>query len=254
MRFEFSNWYILKVFFQSLVVFLFLFNRVTSNPVYGQDTTVYEKQTWGMAFFNWRLNENWVYNQDVGIQHTYGYPAFTRFFLRSQINRQLSGLFSLHGGMIFLYKINEDDNNAIELRPWVGGKLRWPSFWRMNFSHYLRFEQRFRHTNNINDWENDFRMRYKLSTDIPINHPSLSDKTFYGVLSYEFLSESFDVDIRFTQADVHRFDLGIGYRQNVANRYEATVVGFQARDEVTNNYTLSSLVLFLKYKRYINWL
>jgi hypothetical protein len=244
----------LKVFFQGLVIFLFLAKGVTYNPVYGQDTTAYEKQTWGMAFFNWRLNEKWVYNQDVGIQHTYGYPAFTRFFLRSQINRQLSGLFSLHGGMIFLYKINEDDNNAIELRPWVGGKLRWPGFWRLNFSHYLRIEQRFRHTNNINDWENNFRMRYKLSTDIPINHPSLSAKTFYGVLSYEFLSESFDVDIRFTQADVHRFDAGVGYRQNVANRYEATVVGFQARDEATNNYTLSSLVLFLKYKRYINWL
>jgi hypothetical protein len=70
-----------------------------------------------------------------------------------------------------------------------------------------------------------------------------------------FYSESFDVDIRFTQADVHRFDAGHWLSDKMWRiAMRRPVVGFQARDEATNNYTLSSLVLFLKYKRYINWL
>lgn len=241
-------------FFHRFFIAMVIIFGSFSLPLIAQDTTFYEKQTWGMAFINWRLNEKWGYNQDIGVMHTYETPSFTRFFLRSQINRQFSGLLSLHGGLVFLYKINEGDNNAIELRPWLGTKVRWPSFWRVNFVHYLRFEQRFRHINNIDDWENDFRMRYKLSTSIPINHASLTDRTFYTSLAYEFFSESFDVDIRFTQADVHRFDVGLGYRQNVKNSYEAALVTFSARDENSDKYTLSSLVLFLKYKRYINWL
>ncbi len=206
-----------------------------------------------MAFFNWRLNEKWVYNQDVAIMHTFEEPTFTRLFLRSQINRQISGVFSVHGGMIFIYSQNQEAEDAIELRPWAGAKVRWPSFWRFDFVHYLRLEQRFRHTMGVNDWNNDFRMRYKLSSNLPINHESLTDNTIYGVLGYEFYSESFDVDVRFTRAAIHRFDGGLGFRQNVKNSYEATVVFFKARDEANNSYALSSVVLFLKYKHFINW-
>jgi len=206
-----------------------------------------------MAFFNWKLNEKWVFNQDVAWMHSYETPTFTRYFLRSQFNRQLSGLVSVDGGLINIYTQNEDEDDAIEIRPWLGTKLRWPSFWRINLVHYLRFEQRFSHTMGIDDWENNFRMRYKLGTSIPINHHSLTDKTFFGILAYEFYSVSFDVDIRFAAADIHRFDVGLGYRQNVKNSFEAVAVAFNNRDDQSEHYELSSLVLFLKYKHYFNW-
>lgn len=206
-----------------------------------------------MVFLYWKLNEKWVCSQDVAWMHSFETPVLNRYFLRSQFSRQLSGLVSVDGGLITIYTQSEDDNDAIELRPWVGTKLRWPSFWRFNFVHYLRFEQRFRHTMGINDWENNFRMRYKLSASVPINHQSLTDKTFFGVLAYEFYSVSFDVDIRFAAADIHRFDVGLGYRRNVKNTLEATVVAFSNRDDQSEHYSLTSMVLFLKYKRYFNW-
>jgi hypothetical protein len=62
-----------------------------------------------------------------------------------------------------------------------------------------------------------------------------------------------DVNVQFTTADLHRFDVGLGFNQNVKNRYEVNLVAFKARDEITNDYDVSSLVMFLKYKRYINW-
>jgi hypothetical protein len=221
--------------------------------VIGQSSSNYEKQIWGMASTNWRLNKRWVFNQDVGLMHTYTSPKFTRLFLRPQINYQLSGTFSFHGGLIFISKYYEIEENAMEIRPWAGAKIRWPSFWRVNFLHYIRIEDRFRHAYNEELWENDFRIRYKLSATVPINHESMIEHTFYGVLAYEFFSVSYDVNVQFTTADLHRFDIGLGFNQNVKNRYEVNLVTFKSRDEVTNNYDFSSFVLFLKYKRYINW-
>lgn len=218
----------------------------------GEDPGV-EKQLWAMAFLNFRIDEKWTYNQDVAYQHSYETPVFNRFLIRSQINRQLRGSLSVHGGLNFTYKFEENENDAFEIRPWVGAKLRWPYIWRFNFVQYLRFEQRFQHTKNVNDWDNNFRVRYKISSSIPINHVSLVDKTFYAMVAYEFFSVSFGDDIRFTTAATHRVDLGIGYRRNIKNRFEANLVMLHGLREDNENYSLSSGVLFLKYKRYINW-
>ncbi len=220
---------------------------------YGQDEQIYEKQLWAFAFFNWRLNDKWVYSQTFGHQHSYETPTFTRFYTRFQIDRQFTGVLSLHAGLSLLYKINEHDNNAIEIRPWAGVKVRWPYFWRFNFVQYLRLEQRFEHTIGVHNWDNNFRARYKISTSVPINRNSLIDKTFYGILGYEIYSVSFGDDVRFTTAATHRFDVGLGYRQNIVNRYEVVLLSFNTRDENTEQYSFSNFVLFLKYKRYINW-
>lgn len=243
----------MKFFGRVFIVFFLLSLIFSVLKVHAQEESDFEKQLWAMAFFNFRLDENWNYNQDVAYQHSYESPTFTRIFLRSQISRQLTGAVSLHGGLNLLYKFNEDDNNAIELRPWLGTKLRWPYVWRFNFVQYLRFEQRFEHTMNVNDWENNFRIRYKISSNVPINHESIINRTFYGVIAYEYFSSSFADDIRFTTAATHRFDFGIGYRQNIKNSYEATLVALNALSDDNNNYSFSSGVLFLKYKRYINW-
>ena len=211
-----------------------------------------EKQLWIAAFFNFRMDDKWNYNQDAAYAHSYETPTFTRFFLRSQFSRSISEAVSAHGGLNFFYIFNEKDNDTFELRPWVGIKLRWPQFWRMELVHYLRFEQRFQHTNQVGDWDNNFRVRYKISSNLPINQESLVDKTVYGVLGYEFFSTSFGDDIRFTKAATHRFDVGLGYQQNTKNRYEMLFLALNGLSEDSSHYTLSSGVLFLRYKRYIN--
>ena len=235
------------------IVCCLLFTLFSFVKVNAQEETDVEKQLWVMTFLNFRLDDKWVYNQDIAYQHSYETPTSTRIFLRSQAGRQLTGAVSVYGGMNFIYRFNEDDNNAIELRPWVGSKLRWPYFWRVHVVQYLRLEQRFEHTMNVKDWDMNFRMRYKVSSNVPINHASMVDKTVYGVMAYEFFSSSFADDIRFTTAATHRFDLGVGYRQNVKNSYEATLVSLHALSDDNSNYSLSSGVLFLKYKRFFNW-
>ena len=243
----------MKINTSIFVSLLFAALSLSTSVVVGQEDPGFEKQLWIASFFNFRLNDNWIYHQDAAYAHSYETPTFTRFFLRSQVSRQITGAFSAHGGLNLFYIFNEVDNNALELRPWVGGKLRWPSFWRVNIVNYLRFEQRFQHTMNVSDWENNFRVRFKVGSNIPINNPSITNKTLYGVLAYEFFSVSFGDDIRFTTAATHRFDVGFGYRQNVKNSYEALVLALNGLSEDNGHYNLSSGVLFLRYKRFINW-
>ena len=253
MSLRFSDELTLKIFKPRFFFLLFLFQAVVYAKIHAQQGQEVEKQLWTMVLLNYGLNEKWSYNQDFGYQHSYETPTFTRFLVRSQFNRQVTGAFSLHGGLILMYKFNEEDNNAYEIRPWMGTKLRWPHLWRFDFVHYLRFEQRFENTINVNDWENNFRVRYKIGSSVPLNHHSVIDNTLYAMISYEFYSESFGNDIRFTTAATHRYDLGMGYRQNMKNRYEALLVALNGRVEDTENYTLSSMALFLRYRRFINW-
>ena len=212
-----------------------------------------ENQAWGMVFLHWKMNEKWSYNQDIALMHSFATPTFNRLFFRSQFNRKLSGAISAHGGLIYIYTFHEKLNDAIELRPWVGVQLHWPKLGRFNFLHYLRFEERFRHIMGVEEWDNDVRIRYRLMTNVPLNHKSMTDKTIYAQLAYEFYSNTFDVDIRFAFADIHRIDGGFGYWQNFSNRYELNLIAFHSRETSKGNYALSSFVLFLKYRHFFNW-
>lgn len=225
----------------------------TTAFAFSQESTDVNKQLWAYTYFNWRLNDKWVYNQDFGYQHSSDSPSYNSLLTRSQFNLQLNGLLSLHGGINLLYKINESDNNEMEIRPWAGTKLRWPYFWRLNFVHYLRLEERFEIIQSEKDWDSDFRYRYELRSDLPINHAALTDGTLYGLIGYEFSSVSFGDALRFTTAATHKFELGLGYQQNIKTKYEFMVVGFKSRAEDSDKYYLSDLVLFIKYRRYFNW-
>ncbi|NJN24618.1 MAG: DUF2490 domain-containing protein [Cyclobacteriaceae bacterium] len=222
---------------------------------HAQDEPDVDKQLWIQASFNWRLNEKWTFNQDISYQHIYTSPFTTRFFVRPQFNRQITGAFSLHGGAMFFYNFKKENNNSIELRPWLGAKLNWLSFWRLDFSHYLRLEQRFEHTNGIADWKNGFRIRYRIGSDLPINHVSLTDHTLYGILSYEFYAVPFESSGsgKFAFETTNRFDLGLGYWQHIDRRYEIVLVAFEQPGEDQGKFSINNLVLFLKYKKYFNW-
>ncbi len=225
----------------------------TASFAFSQESSGQNKQFWAYTYFNWRLNDKWVYNHDFGYQHSYASPSLTTLFTRSQFNSQLSGLFSLHGGLNLIYKINESNSNALEVRPWAGAKLRWPYFWRLNFVHYLRFEERLEVIQSQKDWDSHFRFRYRLSSNVPINHAAITDGTLYGLFAYEIFSVSFGDDLRFTTAATQRFELGLGYQQNIKNRYEFVVMGYNSKAEGSDNYNFSDLVFFLKYRRFINW-
>lgn len=234
-----------------LLIFILL--GFSGNVVVAQTDSEIEKQVWTMAFLTWKMNEKWRYNQDMAWMHSFNTPVFNRYFLRSQATYGFSKNWDVTGGLIYVHTFTKSETTTNEVRPWLGTLLRWPSFGRVNIIHYLRFEERFRHTLGEEEWANNARIRYRIMTNIPINHSKLEDKTWYGQLAYEFYSSTFDVDVRFATADIHRFDGGIGYFQNFTNRYELNLIAFNSRVNTGNQYEWGSLVLFFKYRRFMNW-
>ena len=58
-----------------------------------------------------------------------------------------------------------------------------------------------------------FKLRYKLSTNIPINNPIITSKTYYALIGYELFFDLGGDNNEFID-DVTRFDVGAGYRFN----------------------------------------
>jgi hypothetical protein len=212
------------------------------------------RQVWVMGLFNWKINEKWVFNEDINFQRLLSTPSFTRILTRTQVNYQINGISSLHAGVVFSYAFDEENGDLLELSPWLGTKLRWPSFWRMNFVHYIRAEERNRlELGGEDSWTNVWRLRYRLGTEIPLNHAAITDNTFYGIAAYEYFSNETGSTETFLIPATHRFDIGIGYSPGYRTRYEVIAVFLDTHDEATDKFDFTSAILFLRWRQNFNW-
>jgi hypothetical protein len=228
---------------------------VTASIIDSRADDALEQQLWLFSFLNFNLpHDRLFWNQDIALMQSLEPDRFTRIFLRSQINHQTSGVFSLHGGMVFLLTYERSGTNLVEIRPWAGAKLRWPYFWRLNFVHYLRAETRFIWEAEPEQWVTNLRMRYKLSTTLPINHPSLTDKTFFGILGYEFFGNSVNTTGFEEQAEIfHRIELGAGYWWKFNTRFELLVLELFSYEETANKYDPSDFIIQFRFRKYFGF-
>ena len=117
------------------------------------------------------------------------------------------------GGIKFAYTSQDILANTFEIRPWLGIEIDWPKIRRLTFQHFLRLEQRFQLNTGSDSWTSQTRLRYRLGTRVPINHPTIIDKTFDMPLWVEFfdnvsgdLAERFASEVRLTAGLGYKFD------------------------------------------------
>ena len=108
---------------------------------------------------------------------------------------------------------NTVGGDGIEIRPWQGARVYWPNFGRFRFKNYFRTEQRFEVELDTDERNFVFKLRYKLSINIPINNPIITSKTYYTLIGYELFFD-FGGDNKEFIDDATRFDVGAGYRFN----------------------------------------
>jgi hypothetical protein len=213
------------------------FLLVWAVPLLGQNGVEMAKQAWVSTYWYWRIDDRYVFNQDVAIQGGMGREAFSRLFLRSQLNRRMSKTFSLHGGLILIGTRDALDSNTVEIRPWCGVRATWPRIWKIGVSHYLRLEQRFVYEYLPGYWDPGFRFRYRLGALWPLNHSSLTSNTLFTVLSYEMLSNSFrSFGKKGRIDDFHKFDIGLGYVLGKTVRVELLFVSLDAYQDTRATY------------------
>ena len=120
---------------------------------------------------------------------------------------------SLEAGLggFYTYERDEEVEDTFELRPWQGARLRWPTFHgprRIALTHFARLEQRIVSRGDSTSF--DLRFRYRFSTSVPLNKPTVQTKALYVPFSFEgFLNPSQQIEEAF--ADRLRITAGLGY-------------------------------------------
>jgi hypothetical protein len=89
-------------------------------------------------------------------------------------------------GGFYTHERDEEVEDTLELRPWQGAKVRWPTIdgpRRLALTHFARLEQRI--VRRGGDRSFDLRFRYRFSTSITLNKPTVQVKAFYIPFSIE---------------------------------------------------------------------
>jgi hypothetical protein len=160
-----------------------------------------------------RINGNWQFFNDAGYRYTpkTDHSGYWRVHVRPSIEYRKQVLFSLRAGLGLFVQDNFNAINTFEIRPWQGARLHWPNIDRVRIVQYARLEQRFQipFSQNI---ESSFtlKLRYKIDTKIPINNPTIVEKTYYVKASVEFFADLAIVESA-TSVDRNRIELGAGY-------------------------------------------
>jgi hypothetical protein len=218
----------------------------------GIDNDEQERQIWFFAFNYFKINDRLTFNQDVAWLQTLNYDRDSRLFLRPQLSHQLREWLSLNGGLILLFNFHHASGSQQEVRPWVGISAKAPQFGRFAITHYLRTEERFEHESR-KAWKEGFRFRYKLSTNYPLNHAQLVDKTAYAHAGYEMFSNVVNNIKSQGLAQFHRFDAGLGYRFSAKRRLEAVYIHVFGQQDDAPGYALSDTILQLKLRNYFGF-
>ncbi len=184
-----------------------------------QEQNITTNHLW-FDFYNYfPITEKLEYDGDLGFRHAFSEFPWSRIYIRPSLAYRWKKTIRFHGGIKFAYTFQEIFADTFEIRPWLGIKIIWPKIRRIDFQHFLRLEQRFQLNTGGDSWTLQTRLRYKLGTRVPINHPSIIDKTFYVPLWVEFFDYATgDLEERF--ASKARATIGLGYRFNKRWRLE----------------------------------
>ena len=150
------------------------------------------------------------------------------------------------------YTIQKEGTTSFEISPIVGGKFYISQGKRFDVRFLLRFQQRYFHQIEQNDWDISHRTRLKGEIFFSINGPSLfNDNLWYAFTDYEeFLVLDQQLEERF--AFRRRARLGLGYRLNYKNRFEMSYTRQSSRNEIDGNFISDDNVIQIKYKMYLN--
>ncbi|MCK5487160.1 MAG: DUF2490 domain-containing protein, partial [Desulfobacterales bacterium] len=168
-----------------ILIFLFFAWGSLSN-IHAQEQNIPTNHLW-FDFYNFfPITEKLEYGGDLGFRHAFSDFPWSRIYIRPTLAYRWKEKIRFLGGFKFAYTSQDILANTFEIRPWLGIKINWPKIRRFTFQHFLRLEQRFQFNTGSDSWASETRLRYRLGTRVPINHPTIIDKTFYLPLWAEF--------------------------------------------------------------------
>jgi len=217
------------------------------------DENVNYYQLWLDLHLSLKANDKLDYFGDGGFRTFFNDRISERIYVRPSIRYHYKENISLMGGIGFFYSLVHDEPNVLEIRPWQGIRVDWPSFKRipalarrLDVNHFLRFEQQI----TFSSKENDFnpRARYKLSANLNLCK-ECGDRYWYIPTYVEFFFP-FQNEVGGFFTNRNRLGAGIGYVQSRDWRYVFTANRFRSRSSKEEDFKISDYVFRISiYKR-----
>lgn len=230
-----------------------------ASPLRSQELETTDAQLWLDYGFHGKPKERLRTSLDVGYRQVVSESQligeWLRVHLRAGFAWEAKAWLSLEGGLggFYTYERDEDIEDTLELRPWQGARVSWPTFnrgRRIALTHLARLEERI--VSRAGEIALDVRFRYRLSTSIPLNKPTVQTRALYVPLSIEgFVSPSGNIEETF--ANRLRITAGLGWVASpnwtfrlayIAQKSRSTVgVGFETSDHIVRFSVITTVRL-----------
>ena len=177
----------------------------------------FDQQFWIDYNITYAKTEKFNIYGDTGFRIISPY-TWNRYYARSGISYTPKPLFkntgklktTYHFGIGIFFTNYVYIPNNLEIRPFQGVQIQWPSFKNITFTHYARLEQQIENFNNT--WEFGVRARYMLSAVISWGEDKKSNiNNLYIPLHVEIF---WNLENSSSFTDVIRMTIGLGYEFN----------------------------------------
>ncbi len=183
-----------------------------------------------------------------GFRTQMGETGYLRFQIQPAVRYQFFSLLEGHGGLALRYFIERDTINRYEITPWQAVNVRWPSWQKLTFGHFIRIEERFSNVIHSHDPQFDLRFRYKLSVEYKIFREAR--------IRYWYLTGYFEFFLPL-QNDIkelysNKFHAGMGAGYNFSTLWRATFITnfLRSRPSPEEKFAASAIAYQIKLYRF----
>ncbi|MBN8695103.1 MAG: DUF2490 domain-containing protein [Bacteroidetes bacterium] len=192
------------------IVFFLLFSSLT---LFSQNSLKHSNSLWFSDFTKVNFKKNWSFYFDFGLRGSDWAGKWSQQLVRPGLSYVFNEKVNITAGIAY-FKHFSTGSYREEFRGWEQ-LLITNAVKRIKINHRLRIEQRSMQNTIEGQRSNSFtnRYRYMLQLQMPLNHASLNDRTWYIALSDEVMFNSGE-GIVYNSFDQNRASIGIGYKWN----------------------------------------
>ncbi|HTF16789.1 MAG TPA: DUF2490 domain-containing protein [Chryseolinea sp.] len=207
-------------------------------------------QLWAEYMLNYPFANSFNLENAVVYSTAFTSPKWRSIDYTPTLEYSLFAWMDLSTAVTLAYTAQTEDYNTFEIRPSIGTRIHFTPNRRVLLRAYLRIEQRNFENLDTKEWDQSYRPRARAEALIPINRKSyFENKLWYGIVDFELLFTSDDVEERF--ANRFRLRMGIGYRLSASSRFEAIYMLQESRNGIDQEFTSTDNILRLRYRHYL---
>ena len=213
-----------------------------------EDVNLKDKQLWFDYYHYYYFKPQWMYYGDAGYRILVPNAEWQMVYIRPSVRWKPKDLYDVRTGIGFFETIYKDSTNTLEIRPWQGFRLNWPSFKRVTFYEFFRLEQRFVFPQDTWKMEFNLRFRIKLGAKAPLYHFPNAGSIFALTAVEWFIDVGQQITELFTNRS--RIELGAGYKMNSYWTFEFQYVWQRSRTGENDALKTSDNLIQFKARYY----